>query len=309
MVAVTQSALIEGLFASIGTRQLEEQLEKLSGIDLSGLEVDDESIYQSIKDCMLLPYGELRLTAFPSGMICLCEGNRLFRARGIANAEESLTASDFWEAPAKYVKHGRLNGPQQQFLYVSDDPFTPLQEARIGEGDFFLLTEYRIEGNLEVITIGTGSTDAVAGLSADTRQKLELVKDFIDKHFLSSQENAYRVSSILANRLHDFGPDGWSYPSVARPGATNFCLKLHSKERLRIARAILGKQIDGRIRCFRALHVNDAGAVAEFTDWDIEPSAAKNICADILSRRPSLETMAVQDINDEAVECPIRIIP
>lgn len=309
MAAVRQSALIEGLFASIGTRQLEDQLEKLADIDLSGLEVDDESIYQSIKDCILLPYGELRLTAFPSGMISLCEGNRLFRARGIANTEEPLTASDFWEAPAKYVKQGRLNGPQQQFLYVSDDPFTPLQEARIEEGGFFLLTEYRIEGNLEVITIGTGSMDTVTGLSVDTRLKLKLVKDFINKHFLSSQENAYRVSSILANRLHDFGPDGWSYPSVARPSTTNFCLKLHSKDRLRIARALLGKQIDGRIRCFQAFSVNDAGTVAKFTDWNIEPSEAKNIYANIFSQRPSLEIMAVQGPNDEPIECPVRIIP
>ena len=177
MVAVTQSELIEGLFASIGIKRLEDQLGKLGGIDLGDLEVDDESIYQSIKDCILLSYGELRLTAFPSGMISLFEGNRLFRARGLANVDDPLTASDFWEAPAKYVKHGRLNGPQQQFLYTSNDPFTPLQEAGIRERDVFLLTEYRIKGNLEVVTIGTDSTDAIAGLSAGTRQKLALVKD------------------------------------------------------------------------------------------------------------------------------------
>lgn len=308
MVAVTQRELIEGLFASIGIQQLEDQLGKLGGIDLGDLEVDDESIYQSIKDCILLSYGDLRLTAFPSGMISLFERNHLFRARGLTNVDDPLTASDFWEAPAKYVKHGRLNGPQQQFLYASNDPFTPLQEAGIREGDFFLLTEYRIKGNLEVVTIGTDSTDAIAGLSADTRKKLALVKNFIDKYFLSSQENAYRVSSILANRLHDFGPDGWSYPSVARRGAINFCLKLHSKDRLRIARAIVGKLIDGTPRCFRALHVDDAGTIAEFMDWDIESSEAKSICTDIFTLRPGLETTAVQDTNDGPVECPIMII-
>ncbi len=307
---IKNSALLETLFASVSIEQLkaqlERQLKKLSELNC-GSGTDEDKIYEALKDCMLIQHGEFRSTAYPSTMRLLSSGQHLFRARKLKAELKPLGVSDFWEAPAEHIEYGRLNMPRQPLLYACDDPFTPLYEARIGDGDLFLLTKYQITGSVEIIETGMSASSEMAGLSVATRQKLELVKGFIDERMLNTEENAYRVSSILANELHNFGPDGWCYPSVVRRGGTNFCLKLHTKSRLNITGAVIGRHIAGKNFCTQALRVDEAGKILTFTDWSLESSNAKDICnAIFLQDNASMSEPPDQDA--EPIESPIRVI-
>lgn len=315
MTHIEPTHVLENIFSSIPIEQLKKQIEtKVAKLEkfLCDTDIEEDYLYDAVKDCILLSFGGLRGTAYPSRKRLLSEVHHLFRARKIEDLWQPLTEPDFWEPPAQYIGYGRINKPQQQFLYSCDDPFTPFYEARIKDGDYFLLTKYQVVGDLEVVEIGMDASEATAGLSADTEQKLCLIKDCIDKHLLSTHENAYRVSSIIANEVHNFGKDGWCYPSVIRDGGVNFCLTLHAKAQLRVTEAVVGVKMNGEYRYFRALSADATGKLYEFSDWDLEPeqSKAKSICNAILRQEdPSASiALALAKQDHSPTEYPVKII-
>ena len=60
-------------------------------------------------------------------------GGFFYRVRRIEQSIKYLEHSDFWEAPSKFIKPGRLNKPGEQLLYISPDPGTSKKEVGIEE--------------------------------------------------------------------------------------------------------------------------------------------------------------------------------
>jgi hypothetical protein len=156
------------------------------------------------------------------------------RARKVSDFLENPTYDDFWEPPASFVKKGRVNGDNEQLLYVASHPSTAASEARVENGDLYLLMFYQATEIISLVEIGFDHMIV-------PNKNNSVTQDFLHGVFKEPNDYVYMVSNFIAKQY--FGvSDGWAYPSVAANGrGTNFCLKLSVKDKLKLLAAFTFK--------------------------------------------------------------------
>lgn len=230
---------------------------------------------EAIIETIMIEHNGLKFSAFKSEEREYQKDAILYRVRKLEPEKIELTHDDFWEAPEKYVDYGRLNQPEQQLLYVAaNNPMTAIKEVGIREGDYFLLTCYKVINSLKVFGIGVGN-DFECKLSKESKSKLDALTDFIDRNFLKDTKSAYLVSSVIANSICDLGRDGWFYPSVAHQNGLNLCLKLSAKSNLEIHSSYICQLNDGEISNRFAITVGNDINIHH--DWQSKSSKANKI--------------------------------
>ena len=166
--------LIEHQYAKVSSKSLKKKIDNFKTLVQS--ETDEKKILKEIKNVLFFgSENQARISIFPLVSHIYDKGTQLFRAR-VINIEEQNTLSnkDFWEAPEDYldkVKHGRANYPKQALLYVSaSGPLTCELEARVSNGDHFLLVGYKVKKPININTIGLDK-NRLYELSSGTRKK------------------------------------------------------------------------------------------------------------------------------------------
>ncbi|MFJ2427054.1 RES family NAD+ phosphorylase [Pseudomonas sp. NPDC087804] len=296
---------LESVFQSYSKEEIQARLDGLE-VDLANS--DDEAVYHAIKKVLLFQIEGFGVSAFTSGMRQYKKGGRLYRARKLDAITNKIEGSDFWEAPKRFItEYGRLNKPHQQLLYASTDALTPLKEVHLQDDVPFLLTAYDIVEDLEVLEVGM-KIEGMEGVAKSVREKLSVIDAFLSRHFFNTSENAYKVSSVLANKIFKLGRDGWCYPSVANAGGVNLCLNLASKTRLKVACSFIGGLVEGKPKFWSALLVGNSGRICLFQDWNQTPSIAKNIHDKIFCKPSSVEVAVGQAQSFDPVDFPLIII-
>ncbi|WP_333875263.1 hypothetical protein [Methylobacter sp.] len=235
----------------------------------------DEELPAKIKDAILFDNKGSKVSFFQSEGREYQKGVIFYRVRRLSPSSIKLKYQDFWEPPEHAVGYGRLNKPKERLLYLTpEEPSTPIEEVGVLEGEPFLLICYVSIDVINVFGLGFGGL-ITEGLSKDSLIKLQLIKDFIDRNFLSDRNLAYKVSSVIASDICDFNYDGWVYPSVANKGGENVCLKLSAKNKLKIEAAFICRLENGQIRTNYSISVGET--IQVFNDWDSNNSKAKSI--------------------------------
>ena len=223
-------------------------------------------------------------------------GGFFYRVRKLEQPIKYLEHSDFWEAPPKFIKYGRLNKPEQQLLYISPGEIeTPKKEVGILEKDFFLIVRYEVLKPINVISIGF-KDDTTDEFTADTNDKINLITEFINRMFLVNGKHAYKVSSVIAQDICEFeNYDGWVYPSVAHKGGENLCLKLTAKNKLKVHSASICQLYDGKNIHKCAVNIDKDENIIHYIDWDKKDSIAKEIINSWYSENCNLSTNEVKN--------------
>lgn len=263
----SKSLLCEEILSKITLKELNDKFSRF-----------EKNQSQNDEDCILeaIMIGS-EASTFKAEYAGLQKNGILFRARKLKREEfnpDTLTHDDFWEAPKEYIDYGRLNKPEEQFLYLAkDDPMTAIKEVGIENNDYFLLTCYKIIDPLQVLGIGT-CNDFKCGLSEESKVKLCALTDFIERTFLKNGKSAYVFSNIIA-KIFDFGRDGWMYPSVAHQNGLNLCLKLSAKSNLEIHSSYFFKGESALSDPEFVITVSDE--IKVYNDWSSESSEADKI--------------------------------
>lgn len=171
------------------------------------------------------------------------KGSHFFRVRKLTDDiveqinKGEIDESELWEPPLEYVKQGRVNEEKKQYLYISDsDLDICVAETKLQEGDYFLLISYENLSNINTLGIGFDPLPNFLILSPETKKKLVILTEAINKTFLSNSDTAYKYSNYIAKHLDFEEKDGWSYPSVqfVDDDKKNICLRLSVKDKLKI---------------------------------------------------------------------------
>ena len=261
---------IELTFSKISIEELKTKLTKLENV-LPKL--PEKEVYKELNKIFIGEVNGVNSLSFVCHSREYKIGGFFYRVRRIEQSIKYLEHADFWEAPSKFIKPGRLNKPGEQLLYISPEPGTSKKEVGIEESDFFLIIRYEA---LEVITVmSIGFKDDVTNeFTSDTNAKINLITNFINRMFLENGEHAYKISSVIAQRICGFGNyDGWVYPSVAHKGGENLCLKLTAKNKLKVHSASICQVYDGQDIHKYAVHVDKN--IDYYDDWDKPDSIAK----------------------------------
>lgn len=198
---------------------------------------------------------------FPAANRMYASNVIFFRSRKVELEKSDYVIEDFWEAPAKYTRRGRLNKDQECMLYVAEGNIeTAVRESRVSDGDFYMLMIYTNTSLLEVAEIGWNYDEEVSS--------------FISFHFSKNGDGVYDISEKLAKQVHQFENDGWCYPSVLHKSGVNICLNLSSKEKLRLVGALLRKRGDDKDVTLGIFDLSDHSEIRLFDDWNEKESRA-----------------------------------
>lgn len=296
---------LEQAFSKITFKYIEDELVKLES-NLPNLAEDE--IYEELKNIIMFDFHGVKISAFKSESRNYQEDGIFFRARKLKAEDTTLNHSDFWEAPKHLIGYGRLNKPKDQLLYVSpNEPYTPIKEAGIKEGNRFLLIGYKVTKPINVFGIGFGGTFN-GGFSDLSERKLDLITNFIDRNFLQNSESAYLISSVIARDICEFNYDGWAYPSVANKKGENLCLKLSSKSNLEIHSAYICELIEGKIEYKIAILVKDGMTI--YDDWNTTGSNAVKILNSLYKHtgKSSISKPSAQQELRDDIGYPINIL-
>ena len=242
--------LIEHQYAKVSSKSLKKKIDNFKTLVQS--ETDEKKILKEIKNVLFFgSENQARISIFPLVSHIYDKGTQLFRAR-VINIEEQNTLSnkDFWEAPEDYldkVKHGRANYPKQALLYVSaSGPLTCELEARVSNGDHFLLVGYKVKKPININTIG------------------------LDK-------NAYKYTSILSNEIISTvnGCHGIGYPSTLQENGVNLCLSKDFRERLEIDVVFHCQKSDTQTKVLSVFIIDNGKVVNKLNDWNATESKAQ----------------------------------
>ncbi|EGQ8047441.1 hypothetical protein HYO05_22930 [Vibrio parahaemolyticus] len=273
-----QYEILETLYSNVSSKELKRRISKFKN-DVKG-QSDRETLTDELKNVLFL--GEkLRVFSVPLVSRVYKSGSRFFRARVLdINSQKTLSSNDFWEAPEAFidkVKLARANYERQPLLYVSaSDPITCELEARVSEGDHYLLVGYLVKGDIQTNTIGLGKNKPQK-LSSSTIKKMRILNNFIKETYLSKDDDAYKCSSIISNEIISTIDNchGIAYPSTLKKNGINLCLSRGYRERLNIDVIFQCQKINDST-AFSAIFILENERIVEILDdWETEESKAK----------------------------------
>lgn len=195
----------------------------------------NDGLYKALLDVVMteeIPsnIGGWRIGTFPMSRRMYPKGTKFCRVRKLEFNKHEFTYDDFWEPPKKYINAGRINKKSEQLLYMTEgEVASPMEEVGIQPEDNFIIMFYEAKNDISFTEIGwdiiKSETHGEVGL---------LIKKFLDRNFSKKGSDAYRLSEVIAKNINISKSPGWCYPSVARRGGINICLKIENKPMLEL---------------------------------------------------------------------------
>lgn len=205
----------------------------------------------------------IRAGSYPAHERIYSRDTILFRCRPLKEEPDVYLEQDFWEPPKKFVRSGRLNGEEEQMLYLAvNNPTTAIREARASLSDKFILIFYRAKTDLVVGEIGWDIKSPIVKL--------------MNKIFSKPGDGIYKVSNQIAKTIYNFDNDGWCYPSVQHQDGINFCLNLEAKHKLELIGASMYEKVKGEGKLTAVFDLKDRSDIQKLNDWHKENSLAKH---------------------------------
>ncbi|TMP31203.1 hypothetical protein [Pseudoalteromonas rubra] len=169
------------------------------------------------------------------------KGTRVFRVRGLPKEDcitpfKTITAeSHLWNPPPSISKAQRLNIDGESVFYGSTEPFIAMEEARIGEGEYFCLGVF--EALMSIRAPHIGFDNDIPSLSSDQQLKHRMITDFFAHEFIRDvgvgTEHLYKISRCIAYEhfeLPENLQDAWCFPSSFDKTKVNMCLRSNKAE-------------------------------------------------------------------------------
>ncbi len=247
----------DSFFAHISMEVLIEKLRKYERVKHS---ITDQNIKKFFSDIFMIDLpGDFAFCILSLTSFTFKENGHFFRVRRLTEElrnqieKRNINDSELWEPPVECAYRGRVNAEGQQYLYVSEANLDIcVAEARIEENDDFILINYRNIEPFTVVGIGFDSINQIS--SAETKDKIKLISDSINRIFLSDEENTYIYSNYIANHFCNFGKEGLSYPSVRSTKGMNICLQLAVKNKLEIHTVLVCRYVPRMSRRYHFFH-------------------------------------------------------
>ncbi|MGC5626972.1 hypothetical protein ACPYO6_01820 [Georgenia sp. Z1344] len=155
-------------------------------------------------------------------------GTTFWRVRRmeLQDIRDSLSANDLWMPPRKFAAAGRMNRHGEPLLYTTmGSPSGSFAEARVAEGDPFLLIRYEISNTVELKRVGVSNHDPEL---PRTYQMFEREVSAFLNDVMSIREDrfgpgVYAITADLLEALFslELQQAGWVYNSTLIPNARN----------------------------------------------------------------------------------------
>ncbi len=195
----------------------------------------NDGLYKALLDVVMsaiIPskIGDWRIGTFPMSRRIYPKGTKFCRVRKLDFNQHEFTYNDFWEPPREIINAGRINKKSEQLLYMTEGEVrSPMEEIGIKSGDNFIIMFYEAKSDISFTEIGWDI------IKSETHGEIGLlIKQFLDRNFSKKGSDAYRLSEIIAKNINISKSFGWCYPSVARIGGVNICLKVENKPMLEL---------------------------------------------------------------------------
>lgn len=226
----------------VDVEELQQRISRFRDLDFKRM--SSTEISEQFMQVMLFNIGGTgKISSLPICIGTYPKKHRFFRVRRLNLEQLQIPVrgmeveADAWEAPAEYVRSGRLNKDGESLLYTSPgDLGVAIEETRIADGEMFAAIVYEAKEPIKCVEVGISSANA--NLTPEERIKVRMVLDFLRHEFIrevgQGTEHLYRISESLVKDHFDLPEevsDGWCYPSVAKKGKVNVCFRPHVARR------------------------------------------------------------------------------
>lgn len=221
-----------GKFSDINEQLLRKNIKEFLEQDFRN--INENEIGKALSKCFFQDQSSER--RYYNLFIVFSSKDKLFRVRkNISSLSEVIgDVNNFWCPPREIVREGRMNCDKEQVLYASLDKATAFSETGIKKDEKFLLIEYEIKENVELISIQMDERFGNNSLIA------EIYNNFLNEIMIKNQEEKpgiYKVTNYLRNIFFRADKsDGWCYVSAQNNSFSNVALKYPEIEsKIRIA--------------------------------------------------------------------------
>lgn len=274
---MTEIQEIEQFFGGINIQEIRERIEDFN---LNTGYLDSDKLIDSLKNVLLyeIPntggFKKIILSAFSREYQV---GAQFFRARKLNKEMDiySLKVEDFWEPPSESIVQGRFNRPAEPYLYLTAGEYlTPKKELEINIGERYLLIYYQLNEVLSLYEFSRDDSISIE-ISNESKEKIQLINNFINELMLDDKVGAHLISSVLSNEILNYSEfDGWCYPSVKNSSATNACVKVSTKYKLNLQSVFLCEVCENLEDKFIGMFsMNDN--IVSYQSYDCNPSKIK----------------------------------
>lgn len=167
-------------------------------------------------------------SVFPFGWKEWLPHTPFFRVRRVTleQLQDGLKQKDLWEPPREATTAGRLNLPNETFLYTAlGDPSALMHETGLMPRDYFILIRYVLTEPIIFKQVALTNTDHDL---TQHEQDIEIaisgfVRDVLSIPTDRNESRIYTTTQQVLRHYYPLAPEesGWSYESTQMPGLIN----------------------------------------------------------------------------------------